>query len=143
MKRELTISPQPGLCVGMFHIPLFKAVTHHWYIVPYICRPKMRAHSNGEIATTGGRWLGSLSQDDIQHLYDSLHVTIHACVVAIGSYTVYWWLDTPYYDLSMWSEFVIIYSYNDKLPVVSICNTTNLSFRVLPSFSCHVQYFVN
>ena len=29
-----------------------------------------------------------------------------------------------------WSEFVIIYSYNDKLPVISIFNTMNLSLKV-------------
>ena len=33
--------------------------------------------------------LDNLSQDDIRHLYDRLHVRIHACVAARGSYTVY------------------------------------------------------
>ena len=44
-------------------------------------------------------------------------------------------LDTPYCDMcSIWSEFIIIYSYNDKLPVTSICYTMNLSLRVLYIF---------
>ena len=34
----------------------------------------------------------------------------------------------------IWSGFVIIYSYNDKLPVTSIFNTMNLSFNVLYLF---------
>ena len=42
--------------------------------------------------------------------YDRLHVTIHACVVARGSYTVYWCLGTAYCDVSIWTEFIIIYS---------------------------------
>ena len=42
---------------------------------------------------------------------------------------------TPYRDVwYIWSEFVIIYSYSDKLPVTSICNTVILSFRVLHFF---------
>ena len=35
---------------------------------------------------------------------------------------------------SIWSEFVIIYSYNDKLCGISICYTMNLSLRVLHFF---------
>ena len=40
----------------------------------------------------------NLSQDDIRHLYDSLHARIHARVAARWSYTVYWCdcLGTPY-----------------------------------------------
>ena len=33
--------------------------------------------------------LDNLSQDDIGHLYDRLHVKIYACVAAGGDYTVY------------------------------------------------------
>ena len=35
----------------------------------------------------------------------------------------------------IWSEFVIIYSYNDKLAVTSMFNTMNLSLKVLHFFS--------
>ena len=47
----------------------------------------------------------SLSQDDIRHLYDSLHARINACVAPEGV--------TLCIDVTVWSEFVIIYSYND------------------------------
>ena len=35
----------------------------------------------------------------------------------------------------IWSEFLIMQSHNDKLPVTSICNTMNLSLEVLHFFS--------
>ena len=43
----------------------------------------------------------NLSQDDIRHLYDRLHVRIHACIAARVGYTVYWCdcLGTPYCDM--------------------------------------------
>ena len=31
----------------------------------------------------------NLSQDDIRHLYDSLHATVHSCVAARGGYNMY------------------------------------------------------
>ena len=40
---------------------------------------------------------------------------------------------------SIWSNFIIIFSYNDKLPVTSIFNTMNLSFKVLHFFSGSVH----
>ena len=39
-------------------------------------------------------------------------------------------------QIYIWSKFVIIYSYNDKLPVTSIFNTINLSLKVLLFQEC-------
>ena len=80
----------------------------------------------------------NVSQDDIWHLYDHLPVRIHACIAARGGYklcidVIIW---TPLtVTVFMWSEFIMIYSYNDKLPVTLIFNTMNLSLRVLHFFS--------
>ena len=45
----------------------------------------------------------NLSQDDIRHLYDLLHVRIHACDAVRGGFTVYWCecLDTLYCDMCL------------------------------------------
>ena len=70
-------------------------------------------------------------------------MTVCMPIAAQRGYTVYWCdcLGTPYCDVCfIWSEFVIIYSYNDKLPVTSIFNTMNLSLKVL-NFFFPVMYF--
>ena len=72
-----------------------------------------------------------ISQEDIRHLYGCLNARIHACIDTRRDYTVYLcdYLGTPYCDMCfIWYEF-IIYSYNDKLLVVSIFYTMFL--RVL------------
>ena len=43
----------------------------------------------------------NLSQDDIRHLYDRLRARIHACVAAMGQYTVYWWLFAHPFGLNL------------------------------------------
>ena len=89
MNRELTISPEPATGIAKFR----QRVRDTW---------------------------DNLSQDDIRHLYDPLHATIHDCVAARGGYAVYWChcLGTSYCDMCfIWSEFVSIYPYKDKLPV--------------------------
>ena len=72
----------------------------------------------------------NLTQDDIRHFHDCLYERIHACITAREKYTLYLFdcLGTPY------CEIVIIYSYNDKLPVKSIFNTMNLSLKVIKFF---------
>ena len=75
----------------------------------------------------------NLSQDDIRHLYNRLHGRIHSCVADRGVSTVYSCdcLGTPFSDICfIWSEFISIYSYNDKLPITSISITMNFSFKV-------------
>ena len=76
------------------------------------------------LATIPNRWSrvkdarDNLSRDDIQHLYDHLHERVHAFVATRGRCTVFYdSLGTPYSDMcSIWSQFIIMYPYNDKLP---------------------------
>ena len=84
----------------------------------------------------GCKMLDSLSEDDIWHLYDHLHARIHACIATRGGTLctdVIVWPPLTWYVCLVWSEF-IINSYNDKLPVTSICNSMDLSFSVLHFF---------
>ena len=101
MKLELTLSPEPDTTIDK----LKQWVQDAW---------------------------NNLSQDDIRHLYDRLYARIHTGIAARGGTLC---IDvTVWAPLSMtrftWSEFVIIYFYNDKLPVTSNCNTMNFSLRV-------------
>ena len=92
------------------------------YVHPAPRRPTMRARSNVRIATTGTSCLGQ-SIADVRHLYYRLHTRIHVCVATRGCTCVLMWLfghPLLWHVCFIWSEFVIIYSYNDKLPVTSI-----------------------
>ena len=71
----------------------------------------------------------NLLQDKIRHLYDHLHTRIHACIAAREGYTVYW------YDCDKCVSFGLnLLSYTPAMInclSASICNTMNLSLRVL------------
>ena len=87
IKRELSLSPEPATTIADFQ---------HW---------------------VQNAW-DNLSQDDIRHLHDRFHARIHAWVAAKGGYTALMWLFGHlllWHVCFVWSEFVIIYSYNDKL----------------------------
>ena len=94
--------------VGMFHRPLLKAATHHWYIVPNMCNNPSICPSSFLQAwnATRFKWPNcdkrcNLLQDDIRHLYDHLQVRIHVWITAREGYTLYWcdYLGTPYCDM--------------------------------------------
>ena len=93
-------------------------------------------HNPCVLANTGARCLGQSIAGWLWHLYNCLHARIHASIAARrGAVYLCDCLGTPYCDVCfIWSEFIIIYSYNDKLPVLSNFNTMNLFLKVLLFF---------
>ena len=91
-----------------------------------------------QIATTGTRCLGhSIAGWQSAPLWPfackntCLHCRQrepHCVLMWLFGHTLLW----PVFFI--WSEFVIMYSYNDKLPTASIFNTMNLSLKVLHFF---------
>ena len=105
MKRELSLSPEPVTTI----VELRQWMQDAW---------------------------DNLSQDDIRHLYDHLHARIHACVAAREGtlcIDVNVWAPLIVTVVFIWSEFVIIYSYNkDGQPAVSMWHTQMKIARNLP-----------
>ena len=135
--------------VGMFHRLLLKAATRCRYIVlnmcsnPSVCPSSFPQHWN----TTSLKWPNC---DNSCKMLGPIY-----CRMTFGTFMAVFMREythglspeeaTLCIDVTVWtpltvtcgfiwSEFVIIYSYNDKLPVTSICNTMNLSLRVLNFF---------
>ena len=99
-------------------------------------------HNHWWIVTTGARYLGQSITGWHLAPYDHLHVRINTlkclCCCQRGLHCVLMWqFGHPllWHVCFIWIEFVIIYSYSDKLPVASIYNTINLSLRSCIFFS--------
>ena len=72
----------------------------------------------------------NLSQDASRHLYGRFHEIIYVCIAGMRDTVcrcecILW---------HVWFEFVIKYSYNDKLSVKSLVNRMTFSLRVLHFF---------
>ena len=86
------------------------------------------------IATIGAWCLGNLSHDAFC-IFMTVFMQVYTPALppeGRGVHCVLMWLCVHpllWHMCFIWSEFVIIYSYNDKLPVRSIFNTMNLSRR--------------
>ena len=88
--RESIMRGRPNLVYGCGNVPQ----THHRYIVPIMCKQSVDMSSQlptgihcdpvqmAEFRQQVHDAWDNLSQDDIRHLYDCLHVRTHSCVGA-------------------------------------------------------------
>ena len=105
-------------------LPDLSPIENVWVLMKWELTLFSRAcHNHCRIVTTGAKCLGKcIAGCHLAPLWH-LNARIHACIATRRSYTVYWCdcLGTSYcYVCFFWSEFVIIYSYNDKLTGTSV-----------------------
>ena len=91
-------------------------------------------HNHCQIATTGARCLGqSIEWWHSAPLWLFACENTRLCYRPMGVHCVLIWLfghPLLWHVCFIWSEFIITYYYNDKLPVTSIFNTTTLSLKM-------------
>ena len=135
-----------SISVGMFHRLLLKAATHNQYIEPNMrSRPSIcPSRFPQAYSATLFRWpncqntarcfgqsiagwhtapLWPLACENTRLRYRQRE--LHCVLMWRFGHLLLW------HVCFIWSEFIIIYSYNDKLLVTSICNTVNLSLKAL------------
>ena len=96
--------------------------------------------SNGWIVTTGARCL----EQSITGWHSAPFWPFACDNTCLHCYVLMWLFGHPlvWHVCFIWFECVIVFSYNDKLPVTSICNTINLTLRVLLSFFLAVYIYI-